>query len=206
MGSAVAALPVLVGWLAPAQTAVTDLAFAVLVIGILITMTGAFGEPNMVVVGIAVSLVGVIGMALGPYSTPIVLGALVPVVGFVLFYLYRFVEFPRSTAPKQTTNVDHLRGRVGRVTEAVTPHGGEIVLRGGGFDPHFRCRTREGTIPEGDHAVVVDPGGGNVLVVAPEGTVDEDDLESPREAEVGWKALHDLRRAVERIGRDDSDG
>lgn len=198
MGGWVWLLAGLIGSIGPTQLSVLDLAFALLVLGILITMTGALGEPNLVVVGVAVSIVGVIGMAIGPYSTPFVLGALVPIVGFVLYYIYRFVEFPRSEAPDQTTNVDHLRGRVGRISERATPKGGEITIRGGGFDPHFRCRTREGTIEEGERAVVVDPGGGNVLVVAPEGTVDEDDFGAAGDPEVGWKAVHDLRRAIGR--------
>lgn len=202
--AATAGVGLLVTAIVPAQLSAPELAFAMFVVGILITMTGAFGEPNMVVVGIAVTIVGIIGMAFGPYSTPIVLGALIPVVGFVLFYLYRFVEFPRSESPKQTTNVEHLRGRIGRVSETVTPHGGEITVRGGGFDPHFRCRTREGTIPEGEEAIVVDPGGGNVLVVAPVGAVDEDELASAADEVESWQALHDLRRAIERRLDDDA--
>ncbi|MFW6448714.1 MAG: NfeD family protein [Halobacteriota archaeon] len=187
-----------VAWMGIAQVSALDAAFYVFVIGLLLMMTGAFGEPNMALVGIAVSLVGVVGMLLGPYSTPIVLGALIPIVGFVLFYLYRFVEFPRTEAPKQTTAVEHLRGRVGRVTETVTPRGGTIHLRGGGFDPNFRCRTREGTIPPGERAIVVDPGGGNVLVVAPEGSVDPEELRATSAEETGWVAVHRLRAAVDR--------
>ncbi|MFP4590192.1 MAG: NfeD family protein [Halobacteriales archaeon] len=185
------------GLIVAMQLSVLDAAFYVFVIGLLLMMTGAFGEANLALVGIAVSLVGLAGMALGPYSTPLVLGALVPIVGFVLIYLYRYVEFPRTTSPKQTTAVEHLRGRVGRVTETATPHGGTIHLRGGGFDPNFRCRTRAGTIPAGERAVVVDPGGGNVLTVAPEGSVDPATLESA-DGEVGWAAIHRLRKAVHR--------
>lgn len=177
-----------------------DVAFVVIVLGILLTMTGAFGDPNLVIVGIVVSLAGLIGVLVQPESTLLVLAALIPIVGFLLFYLYRHVQFPRSRGPAQTTSADSLLGRQGRVTEEVTPRQGEIKLVHGGFDPHYRSRTRSGSIPVGEKVVVVARGGGNVLTVARADQVDAADVTAPAEPEeVGWKVVHDLRRALRRV-------
>lgn len=181
-----------------AQVTVWDVAFLLFVIGLLVTMTGALGDPNLLLVGLVVSIAGVIGMLLGPYSTPLVLGALIPIVGFVVFYVYRFVRFPLSERPDQTSSARSLVGEGGFVTERVTPRDGAIKLDGGGFDPHYRCRTEGGTIEVGERAVVVAPGGGNVLTVAPEGSVDPDDLPRAEDTEVGWKVVNDLRDAIRR--------
>lgn len=188
---------------APLQTSFFDVAFIVFIIGLLLTMTGAFGEPNLIIVGLAVTIAALIGMLLGPYSTPIVVGALIPLVGFLLYYVYRFVEFPRSRGPQQTSSASSLLGASGRVIETATPRGGAIELDGGGFDPHYRCRTTEATIPAGERAVVIDPGGGNVLTVVPEEAFDPDRLTPVDADEAGWKVVSDLREAIGgAIGRD----
>lgn len=193
------------GWLPAtelvAAVAITahDVAFVVIVLGILLTMTGAFGDPNLVIVGLVVSIAGLIGVVVEPESTLLVLAALIPVVGFLLFVLYRYVEFPRSSAPEQTSSARSLVGRTGRITEEATPRGGEITLYHGGFDPRYQCRTREGTIPEGEAAVVVSPGGGNVLTVAREDEVDIAELEqSTGGDDPGWKIVDDLIDAFSR--------
>lgn len=176
-----------------AQVTIIDVAFIVMVFGILLTMTGAFGDPNLVVVGIVVTIAGVIGMVLGPYSTPLVVGSLIPIVGFLIYYIYRFVEFPGTERPEQTSSAASLHGAKGRITERTTERAGEIKLDGGGFDPHYRCRTKQGTLEVGERAVVIDPGGGNVLTIAPEGSVDEDELVAKRKEDEGWKIVEDLR-------------
>lgn len=181
-----------------AQMTAWDVAFVVLVIGILLTMTGAFGDPNLVIVGIAISITGIVGMFLGPYSTPVVLGAMIPIVGFLLYYLYRHVEFSSTERPEQTSNAQTLRGTTGRVTTAVTPRDGEVDLDRPGFHGRYRARSTEGRLEKGTRVVVVDPGGGNVLTVAPEGT----DLPAIEESDdVGWKIVADIRRGIERLRR-----
>lgn len=192
-----------VGWTLPI-TAVTahDIAFVVIVLGILLTMTGAFGDPNLVIVGLVVSIAGVIGVLVEPRSTLLVLAGVIPVVGFLLFYLYRFVQFPRSRAPAQTSSAASLVGRTGRVTEEVTPRSGAIKIDGGGFDPHYRCRTKAGTIAVGETVVVIEPGGGNVLTVARPSAVEYESLGDREEQdEVGWKIIHDTARLIGRLRR-----
>lgn len=174
-----------------------DVAFIIFVIGLLLTMTGAFGDPNLVFVGLVVSIVGLIAMVLGPYSTPLVLGGMIPIVAFIVFYIYRYFEFPREERPEQTSSAASLVGAGGRVTEVVTERSGEIKLDGGGFDPYYRCQTDDGPIEEGERAVVVDPGGGNVLTVAPEGAVDIEP-QTPEETP-GWKVVDDVKDAVDRL-------
>lgn len=188
----------------PLQMSFFDVAFIVFVIGLLLTMTGAFGEPNLMIVGLAVTIAALIGMLLGPYSTPIVLGALIPLVGFLLYYVYRFLEFPRSRGPQQTSSASSLLGASGLILETATPRGGSIELDGGGFDPHYRCRTTGATIPEGERAVVVDPGGGNVLTVVPEEAFDPDQLTPVDAADAGWKVVSDLRETIAGVIERDS--
>ncbi len=184
-----------------AQVAAHDVAFVVIVIGILLTMTGVFGDPNLVIVGLVVSIAGLIGILVQPDSTLLVLAASIPVIGFLLFYIYRYVEFPRSRAPAQTSSAASLVGRRGKITMEATPRTGEITIQRGGFDPHYRCRTESGTIPEGEEAVVISPGGGNVLTVARPNEVDEVAIakEQAEEQQKGWKVVHDLVSLVNRL-------
>jgi hypothetical protein len=62
----------------------------------------------------------------------------------------------------------------GRVTERVTPTGGEVKLQGGGFNPFYSARSMEGEIPEGADVMVIDPGGGNVVTVESLETIEDD--------------------------------
>lgn len=182
-----------------AQITIYDIGFIVLVLGILLTMTGAFGDPNLVIVGIVVTIAGIIGMVIGPYSTPLVIGSLIPLLGFLIYYIFRYMEFPGSERPEQTSSVASLRGSEGRITKQVDTHGGEIKLDGGGFDPHYRCRTSGEILEVGERAIVIDPGGGNVLTVARAGTVDEETLRSAARDEGGWKIVDDFKAGVKRI-------
>ena len=180
---------------------VHDVAFAIIVLGILLTMTGALGDPNLVIVGIVVSIAGVIGVAVDPESTLLVFAAMIPVVGFLLFYLYRFAAFPRSKSPDQTSSANSLLGKRGRITEEATNRGGEVKVDRGGFDPHFQCRTEGETIAEGERVIVIARGGGNVLTVAREDEVDAEQVETPKEAmdDAGWKVIDDVQEAISRF-------
>lgn len=185
----------------PLAIAAHDLAFAVIVLGILLTMTGAFGDPNLVIVGLVVSIAGAIGILVEPGSTLVVLAAMIPVVGFLLFYLYRHVQYPTSESPDQTSSAASLVGKRGRVTERVTAREGEIELFRAGFDPHYRCRTEGEPIEVGEAAIVVSPGGGNVLTVAREDEVDMAELNqrSANADKRGWKVVDDVLDVFDRL-------
>ncbi len=193
--------PVVVGsiWEALSSMTAFDLAFLLLVLGILITMTGAFGEPNLVLVGLVISIAGVLGLLLGEYSTPIVLGGLVPTVGFVLYYIYRYVQFPRSERVEQTSSAASLVGESGTLLSAADPRGGRVKLDGTGFTSEYPCRTRSETLAEGTDVVVIDPGGGNVLTVAAADEVDATALrQGARPEPAGWRVIEDFRARVSR--------
>lgn len=188
------------GLAVPAAITAHDLAFWVIVLGILLAMTGAFGDPNLVIVGLVVSIAGMIGVIVDPESTLLVFAGLIPVVGFLLFYLYRFVAFPRSRAPDQTSSADSLLGKRGRIIEEATPRGGEVKLERAGFDPHYQCQTREGTISVDERVIVVSRGGGNVLTVVQADEVDATHMIDEDQADdVGWKVVGDVQRAVSRF-------
>lgn len=193
------------GWLGLIEPVVAvtahDVAFAIIVLGILLTMTGAFGDPNLVIVGLVVSIAGVIGVAVEPESTLLVFAAMIPVIGFLLFYLYRFAAFPRSRSPDQTSSADSLLGKRGRITEEATERDGEVKVDRGGFDPHYQCHTKGETISEGERVIVIARGGGNVLTVAREDAVDEDVVETEKEAmdDAGWKVVDDIQETISRV-------
>lgn len=134
--------------------------------GLLISMAEALAPgANFIVVGIALLGAGLVGVALGPLASPIVLALLVLVFGSVAFYGYRELDIYGGKGQAQTRDSGSLKGQTGRVTEAVTPTGGEVKLDSGGFNPYYSARSIDGEIPEGTEVLVIDPGGGNVITV-----------------------------------------
>jgi membrane protein implicated in regulation of membrane protease activity len=137
---------------------------------------------HFVVLGVALLLAGVVGLVLGPLASPFVLAALVLVFGALALYGYREFDLYGGKGSGQTTDSASLTGRIGRVTERVTPTSGQVKLESGGFNPHYAARSVDGEIQEGEEVVVVDPGGGNVLTVESlSGGLDEIDRELARE-------------------------
>ncbi|MFC7098115.1 NfeD family protein [Halobaculum marinum] len=153
---------------------------------------------NFIVVGVALLAAGLVGLALGPVAGPFVLAVLVLLFGALAFYGYHELDLYGGKGQAQTSDSGSLRGETGRVTERVTPTGGEVKLDAGGFNPFYSARSVDGEIPEGAEVMVVDPGGGNVLTVESlEGGVDDIDRELARERQ---------RRARERDPASADDG
>jgi membrane protein implicated in regulation of membrane protease activity len=140
---------------------------------------------HFIVIGVALLVAGIAGLLLPPglgVLAPLVLAALVLVVGGITLYGYRQFDFYGGKGQGQTTDSNDLRGKTGRVTDRVTETGGEVKLDRGGFSPHYSARSISGEIPEGTQIIVMDPGGGNVVTVEAIGDLeDEIDRELARE-------------------------
>lgn len=159
------------GGIITAQT----LPLLLIIAGLLLSIAEALAPgAHFIVVGIALLAAGLAGLVLGPIATPFVLGFFVLIFGGAALYAYRNLSPYRSGAGTRTSDVDSLKGQTGRVTERVTPTEGEVKLDGGGFNPYYAARSIDGTIPEGTEVMVVDPGGGNVVTVAPVETVEDE--------------------------------
>jgi membrane protein implicated in regulation of membrane protease activity len=141
---------------------------------------------HFIVLGIALLAAGLVGLLIGPLASPIVLGALVLIFGALALYGYREFDLYGGKGSGQTSDSASLQGRTGRVTERVTPTGGEVKLDDGGFNPYYSARSVDGEIPVDTEVVVLDPGGGNVVTVeSMSGGYDQIDreLDRGREAE-----------------------
>ena len=153
--------------------------------GLIVSILEAFAPgAHLVVLGVALLAAGLVGLALGPAASPFVLGILILVFGALAFYGYRELDVYGGKGQAQTSDSTSLRGATGRVTETVTPAGGEVKLDEGGFSPRYSARSVDGEIEVGAEVMVVDPGGGNVLTVESlGGGVDEIDRELARDRE-----------------------
>ncbi|WP_277553588.1 NfeD family protein [Halobaculum limi] len=151
--------------------------------GLVISIAEALAPgAHFVVIGVALLAAGLVGLLLGPIAGPFVLGLLVLVFGALAFYGYRELDLYGGKGQAQTSDSKSLQGEIGRVTETVTPTGGEVKLDSGGFNPYYSARSVDGEIPEGTEVMVVDPGGGNVVTVESlDGGVDDIDRELARE-------------------------
>ncbi|MFW5983970.1 MAG: NfeD family protein [Halobacteria archaeon] len=153
-------------------------------------ITGALlSEPELSLIFAVVGLVLLLGEALVPGGTLMVLGTglmgagvtgqvfgfndilpltvLTGVYGTAAFAGFKYFDFYGERG-EQTSGADSLRGKTGIVRRTVTTEEGEVKLDSGGFDPLFVARSATGDeIPEGARVRVVDPGGGNVLKVEP---------------------------------------
>ena len=156
-----------------------SLSFLLVVAGASLCILEAFAPgAHFIVVGIALLVAGLIGLAFAPLASPIVLGALVLGVGGIALYVYRTYDFYQGTDRGRTRDAMDLMGAEARVIETVTPDGGRVKLTGrGGFDPTYSARSIDGTLEEGERVVVVDPRGGNVLRVASAAQTDDIDRE-----------------------------
>ena len=145
--------------------------------GLLISLAEALAPgANFIVVGIGLLGAGFVGLLLSPFIAlnPFVLGFLVLLFGSIAFYLYHEFDFYGGKGQQQTSDSDALQGKTGRVTERVTPSGGEVKLQGGGFNPYYSARSMDTEIPEGTDVMVVDPGGGNVVTVEALSIIEDD--------------------------------
>lgn len=166
--------------LLPLQASMFGQPFAVLLllagVGLMVAEALAPGA-HFIVVGIALFIAGLIGTVAGPFS-PLILSLIVLLAGIGTFIGYRELNLYGDGQTDQTSDSTALRGEFGRVTETVTPRGGEVKLDNGGFNPYYSAKSEHETIEEGTEVMVVDPGGGNVVTVAPtEQTTDPIDRE-----------------------------
>jgi membrane protein implicated in regulation of membrane protease activity len=165
-----------------------SLAMLLVVSGAILVIAEALAPgAHFIVLGVALLVAGLAGLllpaSLGIFA-PLVLAALVVVVGGITLYGYRQFDFYGGKGSGKTSDSDDLRGKTGRVTERVTETGGEVKLDSGGFNPHYRARSVSGEIAEGTEVIVLDPGGGNVVTVETLDDIeDEIDRELARERE-----------------------
>jgi membrane protein implicated in regulation of membrane protease activity len=133
---------------------------------------------HFVVLGVALLFAGLVGLVLtsflGPVLLAVVLSVLVLASGAGAFYGYRELDLYGGKGAGKTSDSAALKGKTGRVTEQVTPTGGEVKLDEGGFNPYYSARALDGEIPEDEPVMVTDPGGGNVLTVEALSTVEDD--------------------------------
>ena len=154
---------------------------------------------HLIVLGVALLLAGVVGLLIGSFASPIVLGVLVLLFGALALYGYRELDLYGGKGTGRTSDSMSLRGKTGRVTERVTRTDGEIKLEEGGFNPYYAARTIDGELPEGTEVIVVDPGGGNVVTVAALDVVEEDEIdrELARERERSGNESRDRQRETD---------
>lgn len=157
-----------------------SLPFLLVLVGAVLMVMEAFAPgAHFIVAGIALLVAGLVGIVLGgvvpPVVLPLVLAAVVLGAGGTALYVYRQFDFYGGKGTEQTSDSKSLRGKTGRVTRTVTDSDGEIKLdAGGGFNPYYQARSIDEDIPEGEDVMVVDPGGGNVLVVESMAGIEDD--------------------------------
>ncbi len=149
-------------------------------LGVILAIAEAVAPgAHLIVLGVALIVAGLIGIALTALNISGValtaaLAVTVLLAGGVALWGYRELDLYQGSEVGRTRDSKSLRGSTGRVTERVTPTGGEIKLDSGGFNPYYRARCMEGEIPEGTEVIVLDPGGGNVVTVESLGDIEDD--------------------------------
>jgi membrane protein implicated in regulation of membrane protease activity len=189
LGIAVAGL----GGLALQTGFLDNLPVVLVVAGILLMGAEALAPgAHFIVLGVALLLAGLVGLALSAILPAtvlaLVLAGVVLGAGGLALYAYREFDLYGGKGTGRTSDSSSLRRKSGRVTERVSTTSGEVKLDDGGFNPYFRARSMDGEIAAGEPVMVLDPGGGNVLTVEPlgavEGSIDRE-LARGREREAG---------------------
>lgn len=147
-----------------------SLPLVLLILGVVLAIAEAIAPgAHLIVLGVALIVAGLVGLALGPILGSVLLAAVLALTilltGGIALFAYRELDIYGGKGIARTMDSSSLRGSTGRVTEPVSPTAGQIKLDGGGFNPHYQARCISGEIPVGAEVVVVDPGGGNVLTV-----------------------------------------
>ena len=146
----------------------SNLPLVLLLVGTGLVVAEAFAPgAHFFVVGVALFAAGLVGLVLPPLGALnlVAMAGVVLLAAGVTLYVYREFDIYAGPGEGRTSDSNSLRGQIGRVTEEVTPTDGEVKLEEGGFNPYYRARSVDGTIPEGEEIIVIDPGGGNVLTV-----------------------------------------
>ncbi|EMA36573.1 NfeD family protein [Halococcus hamelinensis] len=180
-------IPVVAAVLGPLPLQVTDLVLNQLPLVLLICGLGLVGLETLapgghfMVLGIALLVSGLVGLALGTFLGPVFLAAvLAPVViasGAAAFYVYREFDFYGGKGSGRTSDSSALRGKTGRATERITHSSGEVKLDEGGFNPYYAARALDRDIEEGEEVMVTDPGGGNVVTVESLSMIEDDEID-----------------------------
>ncbi|MFB6110948.1 MAG: NfeD family protein [Halobacteriaceae archaeon] len=143
------------------------------VAGIIVSILEAIAPgANFIVLGIALIITGLVGLLFPSSASPLILAGVILVVGAATLIAYRQLDFYGGKGEGRTQDSTTLVGREGEVEQRVTRSSGRVRLYEGGFDPTFSARTDGEPIEEGRTVVVVDPGGGSILTVAPAKDVD----------------------------------
>lgn len=122
---------------------------------------------HSMVFGVGLFGAGMVGVFYEPANNPLALAALIIAFGSVAFYGYREVFNFTDGDGDKTLDSDSLAGAKGHVTKRVTDRQGMVELSGGGFSSSYSARVADGedAIPEDAPIVVVDGGGGNIVLV-----------------------------------------
>lgn len=173
------------------------------VAGVIISILEAVAPgAHFIVLGIALLVAGIVGLAFPVVGTPLALAAMVLAVGGGALWGYRNLDLYGGVDAGRTSDSQDLTGREGVVTERVTQTDGRVRLYDGGFDPTFSARSLDDPIPEGHDIIVVDPGGGSVLTVAAIEELDGDSIDRELARERDRTARAEAR-TEERTDRDD---
>jgi membrane protein implicated in regulation of membrane protease activity len=161
-----------------------SLALLLVVAGVVLSIMEALAPgAHFVVLGVALLVAGLVALLLPPLATPFALAGLVLAVGGAALWAYRELDLYGGKASGRTRDSSSLAGNTGRAVERITPTSGRVRLDDGGFDPYYSARATSGEIPEGSEVIVMDPGGGSVLIVEQVDGMDEIDRELARERE-----------------------
>lgn len=178
-----------------------NLPLVLLLIGAGLVAAEAFAPgAHFFVVGVALFAAGLVGLVLpfGGALALVVMAGVVLLASVLTLAAYRRFDVYAGSGAGRTSDSSSLRGKTGRVTEGVTPTEGEVKLEDGGFNPYYRARSVDGTIPEGEEVIVTDPGGGNVLTVESFGDgVDEIDRELARSRGRNDRSREEVDRETE---------
>ncbi len=160
-----------------------ELALLIVILGlVLIGLEAIAPGANFIVIGVALAAAGAVGLAFPALGSPLALAGLILLFGSIALIIYQELDIYGGKGQAQTKDSRSLVGRTGYITERVTQTSGEIKLENGGFDPHYKARTKTGEIAVGKRAVVVDPGGGNVVTVEPFSEEDTDSTDDIKES------------------------
>lgn len=156
-----------------------SLPLLLLVGGIALAIAEAIAPgAHFIVLGVALISAGIIGLTIGAFlplfAGPLALALLIVFFGSVALYGYRELDIYGGKGTGRTRDSSSLLGQTGRVTETVTPAGGEVKLDNGGFNPYFSARSTDTDIPVDTEVIVIDPGGGNVLTVESMEMIEDD--------------------------------
>ncbi|MFB6284319.1 MAG: NfeD family protein [Halobacteria archaeon] len=142
---------------------------------LLVVAEAVMPGAHFMVIGLALLGAGITGLVIGTNSF-LYLGIFALFYGGITYYYYRNNLYPDEEVARTSSSSD-LQGKVGRVVEEVTNDTGRIKIDEH-FDPSFAARNFSGeTIEVGEKVRVVDPRGGNVLVVERFEEISESDNE-----------------------------